>query len=486
VKKLIPALMIVVVLAAIAAPGVVAQGSVKVLTWEFIQNETDGQLGWLDSSGNQDVLLSFPTGVFDNQAKPCSQDFWAKGGKHIAVFTGAASGNIALFPLDGSAPLPIGSAHRMACAGPATFQFSPNGERLGYINYVFDVLDREFPVGDLVLFEAATGAQLGGFDWTTAFVLYDDGALMLRLFPDGKGNAIEGDVDWWDNSGRRTLTTLEPVFPADAPEDFWCGFTSGAVARLGNTAYVLTGQECQNGASNWRLVSIPMGGGQATEIAFGQPGGSFFPESFTTQLLPARDGSGFLMMVPSGLRRNTTNLFWITKEGAITPVLPEQHVVVDRYGERLTEGRNTVPTADGGALAFVTTTANDEQALYVLNLATVGNQPVQLDETSSGQRFFQYLWTPNNTLYYVLGTVETGSLNMATVDGSSQRLARGRFFRIATNYAGDKIAAAEWYANPERLGDDLFKLTLLDKNGSSSDFKVGGQDHAQYIPLAVQ
>lgn len=488
VKKLIPIGIIAAVLAVIVVPGAMAQNAsdVKILTWEYIQDETDGQLEWLTSTGDPEVLVKFPAGVFDNQAKPCSQDYWADEGKGIALFTGAASGNITIYPLAGGEPVQIGSAHRMSCSGPATFQFSPNGQRVGYINYVHDALEREFPVGDLVLVEAATGTQLGGFDWTTAFALADDGALMLRLFPDGKGNAVEGDVDWWDGSGRRTLVTLEPVFPADAGEDFECGLTSGAVARAGNTAYVLTGQKCENGASNWRLVSIPMAGGAATEIAFGQPGGGFFPESFTTQLLPAQDGSGFLMMVPSGLARNTVSLSWVTKDGAVTPVLEGQHVLVDRFGERLTEGRHTILALDGSAVAFVAVTGDGQQTLYVLDLSRPGNEPVELEKQGAGERIFQYLWAANQKLYYASGTIETSSLSMAAIDGSTQRVARGRFFRIATNYAGDKIAAAEWFANPERLGDDLFKLTLLDVNGSTSDFKVGGADHAQYIPLAVQ
>ncbi len=75
---------------------------------------------------------------------------------------------------------------------------------------------------------------------------------------------------------------------------------------------------------------------------------------------------------------------------------------------------------------------------------------------------------------------------MVTPGGAPQRLERGRFFRIAPSYDGEKVAASEWFENPNSLGDDLFKITVLTTNGVVYPFKEGGEQHNQIIPLAIQ
>ncbi len=486
-KKRVLSLLVASVLVVPLVSGALAQAPVaaRIVVWEFIEGTDDGQLEALTSDGSQEVLVDFRPGVYDNVAKQCSQDVWAADGQGIALFTGAAMGNISIYPLAGGDPVALGSANRMACAGPATFQFSPSRQRVGYINYAPDAVSREFPAGDLLFFDAATGTQTATFDWATAFTLYDDGALMLRLFPDGKGNATEADLDWWDGTGRRTLVTLEPVYPPDIP-DVECGITSGAVARVGDTAYVYTGQKCETGTRHWRVVTVPMAGGAATEISLGEPVGGYFSDSFTTQLIPALDGSGFVMTVPSGLTRNTVSQYWIETDGTMTPLLEGSHVLTDRVGERLTEGRHMMVSPDGSTLAFVTVTANSEQSLWMLDLTSAGSQPLQLIEEGVNQRIFQYLWSGNNRLFYAAGSIESGALYMVAPGGTAQRLERGRFFRIAPSYDSEKIAAAEWFANPNSLGDDLFKLTVLTTGGVSYTFKEGGAEHNEMVPLAIQ
>jgi hypothetical protein len=456
----------------------------RVIAWEFTPSD-DGQVEALTSAGESEVLVDFPAGQFANEARVCGHDAWSPDGKGVAIYTGAAEGSIAIFPAGGGAPVALGTANRMACSGPATFQFAPNGKRVGYINYADDTVNRDFPYGNLVIFDAAAGSQLAAFDWATAFALYDDGALMLRFYPDGKGNATEADVDWWDGSAQQNLVTLEPVYPADKP-DVECGMTSGSLVKVGDSAYILTGQKCETGTVNWRLVSVPMKGGAVTEIASGAPGGGFFSESFTTQLIPTTDGKGFLVTVPSGLARNTVRLQWVTSEGTITPILEGSHIIVDRFGERLSEGRHMMASMDGKSIAFVSSSADQEQSLWLLDLSTPGGAPVAAEELGANERIFQYVWASNTTLYYAAGSIESSTLKSIAPGESAQRLARGRFFRLAVNYKGDKIAAAEWFANPESVGDDLFKLTLLDTSGQSAALKEGDKEHNQMIPLAIQ
>lgn len=459
---------------------------VTAFVWEFIQGEDDGVLLRMAADGTATDVVDFQPGLFDNRAMACSQDYWAQGGDAVALYTGAAEGTIAIYPFGDGAPVNLGTVNRMACAGPASFQLSANGQLAAYINYDREVAQAQYPHGILTVVNTQSGDVLTELDWATAFTLADGGVLTLRIFPDGKGNGTEADLDWWDSTGRRTLVTLEPAYP-DEPENVECSLRSADVVRQGETAYVLAGQWCNTGQSSWRLLSVPMSGGAVTEITSGTPGGGFFPESFTTNLIPVTDGSGFLVTLPSGLRRNTASLAWLTLDGTLTPVGGVEHVLTDHFGDRLAEGRHLQLAPDGGALAFVTVDGNGFESLHMLSLSAAGSAPVLLEELGANQRVFQYVWSGEGagTLFFASGSIESSSLQRAAPDGSVQRVERGRFFRVATNYAGDKVAAAEWFANPDRIGDDLFHLMAFTTSGQAFTLKEGGQEHNQMIPLAL-
>jgi hypothetical protein len=109
-----------------------------------------------------------------------------------------------------------------------------------------------------------------------------------------------------------------------------------------------------------------------------------------------------------------------------------------------------------------------------------------IQEQGANERIFQYVWSPTNVLYYIGGSIESNSLSSVTPGGSPQRVERGRFFQLAVSYDGKKVAAGEWYANPDSVGDDLFKLDAFDTSGKSYVLKQGDTTHNQMVPLAVQ
>jgi hypothetical protein len=159
---------------------------------------------------------------------------------------------------------------------------------------------------------------------------------------------------------------------------------------------------------------------------------------------------------------------------------------VDRYNEPLSEARHFIQSLDGSTIAFVSVTGNNEQSLWLLDLSTPGANPVMIQEQGTNERIFQFVWSASNRLYYAAGSIESNSLAVVTPGGSPQRIERGRFFRVVTSYTGDKVAAAEWYANPDSAGDDLFQLKVFDTNGNSFVLKQGGTSHNEMIPLAIQ
>lgn len=484
------ALLLVLALGTVDTGSVLAQDGpdVRVIVWESTPSN-DGTLYFHTPGSADEVLVDFPDGAFGNVAKLCGQDYWTKDGKGVAVFSGANEGNIIIYSLEGGAPVVLGPSTRIACSGPATFQFSPNHERVGYLSYATEIVninDQEYPEGDLILLDPETGEQQGSFEHTMAFQLYDNGALMLRPYPDGEGYATEADLEWWDGSKRELLITLEPFYPADK-EDVDCGLKTASLARVDDDAYVLLGQRCvQTNATTWRLLIIPMDGDEPRELATGVPNGGFFNDSFSANLIPTRDKSGFLMTLPSGLTYNTVALYWVTKDGIVTPALEGRHVLTERFGEKLSEGRLLLTSPDGKSLAFVSVDGNGDQTLWMLDLSTVGGTPVMLAESGTGQRVFQHVWSGNNKLFYAAGSIESDSLYVVSPGEEPQRLLRGRFFRLAVSYNGEWLAAAQWFENPKSFGDDLFRLDVVDKNGNATLLKEGDVIYNQMIPLAIR
>lgn len=497
-KKFVTFVCVLGAMVIILAGTVQAQGETRVLVWESTP-DNNGKLEVLTAGGGGDETLLNLSGAargdkFD-WIKRCGQDSWSANGQGVALFAGGDSGEIAIYPLAGGAPVSLGSTFRIACAGPATFQFSPDRSRVGYIDYAFDFDDdpaaglEEYPYGDVLFFDANTGAQLASFDRTNSFALYNDGALMLRVFPDGEGYGAEADLDFWDGAGRRNLTTITPIYPPDI-EDVDCGIKDSSIVRLGDTVYVLLGQRCeQTGKNFWRLVSVPVAGGAVTEIASGEPpfNAGFHHSSFTVNLLPTVDGAGLLATVPSGLTQNSSQLMWLTPAGDVTVLFEGEgrHVLMDRVGEKLSEGRLFLVSPDGSHLAFIVSTAN-EQSLWTLDLSTPGGTPEVLQEQGTNERVFQHVWAANNRLFYIAGSVESNALYMVTPGDRPQRLERGRFFRLTVSYDGNKLGVAEWYANPNSEGDDLFQLNVFDTSGNAFVLKQGDASHNEMIPLAIQ
>jgi hypothetical protein len=496
-KKLAIFVCVLGAMVMILAGTVQAQGETRVFVWESTP-DNNGSLQVLTAGGSGETLIDLPDAATGNRdwVKRCGQDSWAANGQGVVLFSGGNSGEIAIYPLAGGAPIKLGSAFRIACAGPASFQFSPDRSRAGYIKYAFDYdIDpasgqEEFPYGDAVFFDATTGAQLAEFDRANSFALYDDGAFMLRIYPDGEGFGAEADLDFWDGAGRRNLVTITPILPPDDVEDPECGIKDSSIVRLGDTVYVLLGQRCNKTGNNlWRLVSVPVAGGAVTELASGEPpfNAGFHHAGFTVNLIPTVDGAGLLATVPSGLTQNSSQLMWLTPAGDVTVLFEGEgrHVLMDRVGEKLSEGRLFLTSPDGSQLAFIVSTSN-EQSLWTLDLSTPGGTPVELQEQGTNERIFQHVWAANNRLFYIAGSTDSNALYMMIPGDRPQRLERGRFFRLTVSYDGNKLAVSEWYANPNSVGDDLFQLDVFDTSGNAFVLKQGDTTHNQMIPLAIQ
>lgn len=453
-----------------------AKGPV-VLAWHSSTN--GGRLLALQENALPLERFTAPAG--STRVQPCSHRYRLPGG--VLLYAGGESGDLVYYPLDGSESVTIGQTARLTCAGPDTLQIFPDSNQLAYLRMERSAVRGNFLSGMLIVYDLAQRTEQPPLDSTEAFGISGDTMLVLRFYPDGKGNATEVDLDRWTESGPQTITTLTPVPPENKP-DTECAFISGAVALQKDNAYVLLGQSCEQVGSRWRLIRVALDGGSQTEIASGEPGGSFYPDNFSLQLFMSLDGAGALVAAPSGLERHIVRLDWVNLgDGTITPVA--EFAVADRLGLVEVEGRHLLRSPDGRWLAFEPVNRSQDSGLRLLDLATPGGSGQILVEPAPKEGILDYRWTADGRLYYIAGSAESNSLWLVTPGAEPARVTRGRFIALVPDTAGERLAVAEWIPDPNNADKSLAQLALLDAAGNRVPLWQATATDEMIVPLAL-
>jgi hypothetical protein len=431
----------------------------RVLAWQATSNGGGRLLQLQDGAMPQELFVTQA-----GRIQPCSHAYRLADG--VILFVGNERGDLVYYPLDGSAPVTLGQTHRLTCAGPDTLQpFSD--DQIAYVRYAADALNRPYRVGTLVIADLE-GNESGGLDNTAAFTVTGGEVLALRFYPDGEGRASEADLDRWAADGTiQNLLTLVP----QGEEDAVCQFMSGAVARWQDTIYLLTGETCAPGGARWRLKRIE--GSAITEIASGEPGGSFYPDNFTAQVIPSTDGSAVLVAVPSGLQRHIARLLWVYPDGSTAEVA--EFVQVDRLGERDLEGRHLLRSPDGRWLAVGKLTRDNVPSLWLVDLDNPGQTPQELVTLGTNERLYDYQWGPGGRLYFIAGNDTLNTLYVAVPGTQPERIARGRFTSLAPDSRGERVVVTEWVDDPDAPNHARSQTVLIDLTGKTTVLWQAGQ-----------
>ncbi|MBN1200608.1 MAG: hypothetical protein JXJ20_02010 [Anaerolineae bacterium] len=452
-------------------------------------------LGWLLSGGTGRRLMLFQEGTRPNslfvytqaesgsRLQRCGHFYRMPDQSGVIVFIGRERGDLVYVPLDGSEPLSFGQTGRLTCAAPDAMQVFADSDQIAYIDFGDSPRTQDFQTGNLIVYNLSQSTERARISDATAFTINREEILVLRLFPDGAGNATEADLDLWSSAGIQNIITLAPASPPDR-DNIECTFTSGAVTRTLNTAHVLLGQRCQPGGSQWRLLNVPLAGGDAVEIASGEPGGGFFTENFTTQIFPATDGSAALIAVPSGLERHIATLQWVNMDGAITPVA--EFVPADRLDDLSTEGWHIQLSPDGQWLAFVQESRNREYSLWLLDLSQPGSTGQALITLGANERVFDYRWGPGNRLYYIAGNDQSNALFVVTPGQDPLRIIRGRFTGLEPDSRGEMVTVTAWIPDPDDPNWSLSQIELIDMNGEETQLWTAVNASQEVLPLGVE
>lgn len=451
-------------------------GAPRVIAWE--QSAGGGRLVAYEGGAMPQELHAFAGGNVSD-VKRCGHDYRQPNG--VLMYVGGARGDLVYYPLDGSDAVVVGQTARLTCAGPDTVRMFGDGNQVAYIR--FDGSTRSFRAGNAVIYDRAQGKEVITLDYTAAIEKAGSSLLLVRMFPNGEGNADEASLDLWSNGSRTTLAEFKPLQPPDE-EEAECIFTSGTVAQTQQVAYVAFGERCDKGGSRWRVVAVPLAGGGSTEIMAGAAGGDFYADNFSVQVFAAQDNSGVLMAVPSGMERHVVRLFWLAPDGTVSPVA--DYALADRLGDAALEGQQMQVSPDGRWLAYVELTLAKEQTLKLIDLATIGGSAVELVDLGPNETVNDYRWGAGGRLFFVTGNNESGALRVVVPGSDPQLVLRGRFSSVEPDAAGQYVAVAEWVKDPEKPDRWLSEAALVDLTGNRIALSAGNQPDVQFWVLGVE
>ncbi len=428
----------------------------KILVWaadgpgpEGVSASQSGQLGWMDNTGNiTPITLAVPQGTSRVMSCGTSQD-----GSRVYFYVGQDDGTLYALSKSDITPVVLDTVRSLTCLSGGSFQTSPDGARLAYIDYEpIDPAD-EFSDGRLRLVATSdlSRANVRENDVidTAAFDITDDLIAFIRLPETGARNeALEAVVNTYNGTSVQPIAVLRP----DA--EGACRFTSASIEILPNGQFVaLMGHRCRSGSNTnttWRVFTIdPSTRDSFTQIASGTQDGAFFPFTRTNNVIVAQNGGSAVVTLPDGLVASSASVQVLDfASGSVTPVLGRGGWFA-RTADRqylLDESAYPILSHDGRWYAFVEKNPNNDQVLHVVDLSnmTVKSYPAP----NRGDVIAHAVFTPDSgTIVYTQGGSASKenvlfTLNLET--GAQVSVLRGRFGYLALSPSGNQVAVMEW------------------------------------------
>ncbi len=419
----------------------------QLLAWVDINSQAGrrvgGQVALFSADGTVSPVL--PLTAATSLVVPCGQS-----GQMFAFYAGGASGEIYL--LNGTQPsAPLATTYNLACFDGRTFQFSPDGSRLAYVDYNPSAFTKEYADGVLHVFDTGTASAIASFDDVTAYVLEDTRAVFVRFYQNARGEGVEAAISLWDGVENREILTLTPTGDA-------CRFTSAALALHGDLSVLVLGQRCTNQGTDWQLYTVDLNERIGTLAASADTGGVYVPYARTNNVWLSPNGTYAYVTVPDGVTSRTAALVLVNLNDYSVMTLIDRQVLLPHHEDAR---RVSVASPDGAWLALpLTSPGNNRNGLTVIELNDP-SMPVRLNlelDSVGGLAF-----TPNNVVFAEVNATGDGSLNALDLTaGTTQRVLRGNF-QDGLLITPDGISvAAHLYAGDAPSYSDLVAVTLAD------------------------
>lgn len=392
---------------------------------------TAGQVAYLNSDGSLRTVLDLPINVAG--VIQCGNQATSPDGRHFTFFTSApmaSQDSGTLYQVTGAGqPTRVRDIQGLTCAGNGALRYSPNSQRLAFIDYAPVSERAEFAVGTLRLYNAGRLTEDTRFENVTSFDLRNDSLAYLSLFTNARGAADEAAVVLWDGQNADEIATLYP--------EQGCRFTSGQIAMVQDARIVaLMGQRCPSGdtRTRWQFYNIDRAARTATLAVSDYQAGGYFPYTRTNNLIVSNDGSTVLFTPADGLGRNTTRIVAVNMSSisAENITLRSGAVMPTWTPFRFSLPVNAAPalSPDGRWLAMVISDGA-ATSLGIVDLNNAAQPPVQIPLPDGGDAISYLEFSQDSAVLYFVARGRGGADNavfrveMATLDES--RLQRGSF-----------------------------------------------------------
>lgn len=454
-----------------AASSVPSGTGPRILAWD----RDAKQVAWYVTSGAPQAVATGSA----SRATNCGQ---TADGNGLILYYGDAVAQPNLVPLNAATPpVSLGDSSALACDLSGRTAFSPDGKHLALIKYTADAAtNADFTTGTLRILSMPGATEQTTFDNVTAFDLENDGALMVKFYPNAKKQADRADLTWWDASASKERPLETNIKSLDG-----CTFSSARSVRAGDKVYTAIGEHCTNPiVSVYRVLRTDFAGGNTVNFIDKTPvSGKYFSNTNTNDLELLPGGQALLLAVPNGFQSNLANLILISlPDGKQMPVLSS--VVTDQSVSMPLPRRflfNPLRTQ----LALVQHNVNGGETLYMYDLTNPAQAPAQVTDVNRSDQVIGLAWNQaGNRLAYVL-TGDDAALGYIDLGGTSKLVARGTFQGLALSPDGQTAATAE--TNKVGAADTRYNLvTIALSDGAKTVIVTGNKGASALNPLAMR
>ncbi|HLY25079.1 MAG TPA: hypothetical protein VKQ72_01990, partial [Aggregatilineales bacterium] len=374
---------------------------------------------------------------------------------------------------------------------PGLTQFSPDGQRLGTINYALTVGNQHYTQGTLKVLKLSDGSEQFSQDGVASFNLQNDGATFLQFFTNTKNEANAADISFWDGSKTRKIEQNVQLLNKDPKKD--CEFVTAKILRVDQNVYTMFGEHCTPGGTTWRLHLSSFSGGQAgTDVQTGPTpqNASFFYSADTNNLFLMPGNKQALVVLPNGGQSNLGDLNTLTlADGTIKGVVGSVEVA------------NYPPTAPvrflyspkGDKLAFVTLTSAAVEQLFIYDLNSPDKAPVAVPNAGGTNnagvqdKVPGVAWSGDGSKLFFDVTGNAQALYSFDPSSSqSTMVVRGTYSSLAVNADGSAVATGESVSQGFGVKPLQNLVVISVSDGSKTNLIQGAKNDLPVVPVFVR
>lgn len=451
-----------------------------ILTWvadgvsmTSMSTEARGILATMNDRGETGEIFAMPTNI--SRVIACTEQAASPNRRFFAFYIGGITGK--LYVMDGGAPpKEYDTTAPLTCLGLGTLQYSPDSNRIGYITFAGDAVDKKMPTGIYIQRETGNGNEQFRLDNVAAFDLTNGATALVTVFADNNGQFKEAAIL------HRTGGNPEEVTPIFADEG--CQFRSARATFAGdNRLAVLIGQECRTN-STWKFYLVDIPNKSASVALSGVTGGQFFSDSAQTILIASPNGENVFFTVQDGVAIESTNLYRVNMNNIQqtdplirNAIMPRQPI---NRPYDFTIAATPVTSYDGRWLGVVSRTPNNNYSVNLLDLNSGNSTPITMGAGVQGDVINTMQFSANNQrLFYVAGGHSGNTNSLLYIDvnsGAETRVIRGRYTgNIIISPDGNSVLLPEWQVIETPRQPNILHLSLINVgSGQSSQLFSGG------------